>query len=153
MKFGFLLFPKHTQLDLTGPLEVFSRMNNVETALVWKTRDPVPPDRRMHILPTHTFEDARELDLIFVPGGPGQIDLMGIKKRWTTCALWQSAANGSLPSALALWFSQRQVCSQATGQCRTGLQLTNLVYAVPILLVSAWSEIETGLPAQELHQA
>lgn len=76
MNFGLLLFPKLTQLDLTGPLEVFSRMNGVETALIWKTREPVPSDRGMRILPTHTFDEARELDLIFVPGGPGQIDLM-----------------------------------------------------------------------------
>jgi hypothetical protein len=30
MKFGLLLFPGLTQLGLTGPLEVFSRMRGVE---------------------------------------------------------------------------------------------------------------------------
>ncbi|WP_158964527.1 DJ-1/PfpI family protein [Chachezhania sediminis] len=76
MKFGLLLFPNLTQLDLTGPLEVFSRMNGVETALIWKTLDPVSSDRGMRILPTHTFEEAGKLDLVCVPGGPGQIELM-----------------------------------------------------------------------------
>lgn len=76
MKFGLLLFPNLTQLDLTGPLEVFSRMSGVETLLIWKTLDPVSSDRGMQIIPTHTFEMAQDLDLICVPGGPGQIELM-----------------------------------------------------------------------------
>ena len=90
MKFGLLLFPKLTQLDLTGPLEVFSRMNGVETALIWKTRDPVPSDRGMRILPTHTFDEARELDLIFCArrtrpdrfdGGPRNTELSAARRR------------------------------------------------------------------------
>ena len=76
MKFGLLLFPDLTQLDLTGPLEVFSRMPGVEVALIWKTLDPIMSDRGLSLLPTHRFETAETLDLICVPGGPGQIALM-----------------------------------------------------------------------------
>ena len=39
---GFLLFPNVTQLDLTGPAQVLSRVPGARTHLAWKTRDPVP---------------------------------------------------------------------------------------------------------------
>lgn len=68
---GFLLFPKLTQLDMTGPYEVLARLPNSEVHLVWKTREPVPSDHGMTILPTTTFESCPALDLICVPGGPG----------------------------------------------------------------------------------
>jgi len=76
MKIGLLLFPKLTQLDLTGPLEVFTSMPGADVSLIWKTLDPVVSDGGMSILPTQTFEECAHLDLICVPGGPGQIDLM-----------------------------------------------------------------------------
>lgn len=108
MKFGLLLFPHLTQLDLTGPLEVFSRMSGVETALVWKSLAPVPSDRGMRILPTHTFETARNLDLICVPGGPGQIELMQdaetldyLREVAAECQWVTSVCTGSLVLAAA----------------------------------------------------
>jgi cyclohexyl-isocyanide hydratase len=76
MKIGLLLFPKLTQLDLTGPFEVFTSMPGADVSLIWKTLDPVVSDGGMSILPTQTFEECSHLDLICVPGGPGQIDLM-----------------------------------------------------------------------------
>jgi len=76
LSIGLLLFPKLTQLDLTGPYEVLVRAPDSQVHLIWKTRDPVVSDRGMAILPTATFADCPPLDLICVPGGPGQIDLM-----------------------------------------------------------------------------
>ncbi|MGK3126057.1 DJ-1/PfpI family protein [Candidatus Pantoea formicae] len=73
---GLLLFPNLTQLDLTGPWEVFARMPGVSNYLVWKDRQPVMSDRGLAILPTATFDDCPPLDLICIPGGPGQIALM-----------------------------------------------------------------------------
>jgi len=40
-RIGFVLFPRLTQLDLTGPYEILSRMRDAETLLVAKTLDPV----------------------------------------------------------------------------------------------------------------
>ena len=37
---------------------------------------PVKTDRGMEIVPTVTFADCPQLDLVMVPGGPGQQDLM-----------------------------------------------------------------------------
>jgi len=71
LRFGFLLFPNVTQLDLTGPFEVLARVPGAELHLVWKTRDPVRSDSGLTILPTTTFAEAPDFDLFLVPGGPG----------------------------------------------------------------------------------
>lgn len=76
MSIGILLFPRITQLDLTGPYEVFSRMPNTEVHLIWKTINPVISDKGLTILPTKTFKDCPKLNIICIPGGPGQVDLM-----------------------------------------------------------------------------
>jgi cyclohexyl-isocyanide hydratase len=71
-----LAFPKMTQLDLTGPFEVFARFKELKIHLVWKTLDPVADASGLRILPTHAFKDSPQADILFVPGGPGQLDLM-----------------------------------------------------------------------------
>lgn len=76
MQIGLLLFPKLTQLDLTGPFEVFARMPGAKVHLIWKTTDMVTCDRGLGLRPTTSFADCSPLDVICVPGGPGQIDLM-----------------------------------------------------------------------------
>ncbi len=73
---GLLLFPKLTQLDLTGPLEPLSRLSDSRVHLIWKTLDPVASDRGLALLPTTTLETCPALDVILVPGGAGQIELM-----------------------------------------------------------------------------
>jgi cyclohexyl-isocyanide hydratase len=74
--FGFLLYPGLTQLDLTGPAQVLSRAPGAVMHYVWKTRDPVPSDAGITIVPTDTFADCPQLDLLCVPGGAGQVPLM-----------------------------------------------------------------------------
>ncbi len=71
-----LLFDGFTQLDLTGPYEVLARMPETEIALVAKSLEPVRSDTGLRIVPTHTFADAPEHDVLFVPGGPGVNEAM-----------------------------------------------------------------------------
>jgi cyclohexyl-isocyanide hydratase len=71
-----LLYPGLTQLDLTGPLELFQRIPDSKVHLAWKTRDPVFSDGGFGLLPTTTLADVPPLDLLFVPGGGGQLALM-----------------------------------------------------------------------------
>lgn len=71
-----LLYPNLTQLDLTGPYEVFGRFPELTLDLVWKTRAPVADCRGLTLLPTHDFADCPQADILFVPGGPGQLALM-----------------------------------------------------------------------------
>lgn len=73
---GLVLFPKLTQLDLTGPLEVFSRVPGAQVHLLWKDKNPVASDKGFAIVPTTSFAECPALDVICVPGGPGQVDLM-----------------------------------------------------------------------------
>ncbi|WP_370151598.1 DJ-1/PfpI family protein [Ferrovibrio sp.] len=76
MQIGLLLFPDLTQLDLTGPFEVFARVPGAQVHLVWKNLDPVRCDRGLRMLPSTGFADCPQCDVICVPGGPGQIALM-----------------------------------------------------------------------------
>jgi len=71
MEIGLILFPRLTQLDLTGPFEAFARIPNANVHLIWKSIEPVVSDTGLRILPTITFEDCPDLDVICVPGGPG----------------------------------------------------------------------------------
>jgi len=73
---GFLLFPKVTQLDFTGPLQVLSRLPGAQIHLVWKRIEPVPSDTVLTLQPTTTFADCPQLDVICVPGGFGTDDLV-----------------------------------------------------------------------------
>jgi cyclohexyl-isocyanide hydratase len=73
---GMLLYPGLTQLDLTGPFEVFHRIPQTSVHLVWKTLDAVAADSRLSILPDTTLAACPDLDVLFVPGGRGQTPLM-----------------------------------------------------------------------------
>lgn len=73
---GMLLFPKMTQLDFTGPFEALARIPNAQVHAIWKTKAPVLSDSGLAILPSMTIADCPPLDVICVPGGPGQIELM-----------------------------------------------------------------------------
>ena len=81
---GMLLFPRLTQLDLTGPYEVLARLPNTTVHLVAQGLDPVKTDRGLMIVPTVTYADCPQLDVVVVPGGPGQQELMD--------ASWQIAS-------------------------------------------------------------
>ncbi|MGD0015357.1 MAG: DJ-1/PfpI family protein [Bryobacteraceae bacterium] len=98
-----LLYPKLTQLDLTGPFEVFSRMSNTQVHLLWKTRDPVMSDGGLALLPTMTLDECPQLDVVFVPGGAGQTALMDdtavlgfLAKHGATARYVTSVCTGSL---------------------------------------------------------
>jgi cyclohexyl-isocyanide hydratase len=73
---GMLLFPRLTQLDLTGPYEVLARLPSTKVLLVAHSLAPVETDRGLTIMPTTTFAHCPPLDVIVVPGGPGQQGLM-----------------------------------------------------------------------------
>ena len=76
LRIGFLVFPKITQLDMTGPHEVFARMPGREIHLVWKSLEPITEAGGMRLMPTTTYADCPQLDLICVPGGPGMNPLL-----------------------------------------------------------------------------
>jgi cyclohexyl-isocyanide hydratase len=71
LSIAFVLFPHVTQLDLTGPLQVLSSVPDATLHLVWKSIEPVPTDSVLTLLPTTTFADCPQCDVICVPGGFG----------------------------------------------------------------------------------
>lgn len=103
LEIGFLLFPRVTQLDLTGPAQVLSRVPNARVHLVGKTMEAVPTDVGFALNPTTDFAQCPALDVLCVPGGFGIVDLLddtetlgflrsaGIGARYVT-----SVCNGSL---------------------------------------------------------
>jgi cyclohexyl-isocyanide hydratase len=72
VKVGMILFEGMTQLDLTGPLEVLSRLPDTKIYLVSRSLEPVKSDRGLTIVPDTSFENCpQDLTVLFVPGGPG----------------------------------------------------------------------------------
>jgi cyclohexyl-isocyanide hydratase len=71
LQVGFVLYPRLTQLDLTAPWELFARLPDVRVHLAWKDLGPVVSDTGLAMLPSVTFAECPDLDLVCVPGGPG----------------------------------------------------------------------------------
>jgi cyclohexyl-isocyanide hydratase len=71
LQIGILIFPNVTQLDFTGPLQVFSSLPDTTVHLIWKRIEPVKSDTVLTIMPTVGFADCPQLDVICVPGGAG----------------------------------------------------------------------------------
>jgi len=76
LQIGFLVFPNVTQLDLTGPVQVFSSVPGAKLHLIWKRIEPVQSDSVLVLTPTTTFAECPQLDVICVPGGFGTSDLL-----------------------------------------------------------------------------
>ncbi len=76
LQIGLVIFPKVTQLDLTGPVQVFSSVPGAKVHLIWKRIEPVTSDSVLTITPTISFADCPQLDVICVPGGFGTDDMV-----------------------------------------------------------------------------
>src|SRR5215471_16527113 len=98
MRVAMLAFPKLTQLDLTGPHEVLARLPGATTLVVAKTQQPIVSETGLALVPNATFADVPAADILFVPGGYGQIAAtddaetlawlraVGREARWVTSA-------------------------------------------------------------------
>ncbi|MFJ1298576.1 DJ-1/PfpI family protein [Pseudomonadota bacterium AL_CKDN230030165-1A_HGKHYDSX7] len=76
MNVVMLLYPRLTQLDLTGPFEVFTRVKEMRLALVSSQAGLVTDSGGLRLFAEHGYDDCPPADLLFVPGGPGQLELM-----------------------------------------------------------------------------
>jgi cyclohexyl-isocyanide hydratase len=76
LSIAFLLFPNVTQLDLTGPAQILSRLGKTKLDLVWHNLDPVMTDAGFAIVPTATFAEVAKADILCVPGGFGTTDVI-----------------------------------------------------------------------------
>jgi cyclohexyl-isocyanide hydratase len=107
-----LIYPGVTQLDFTGPLEAFQRVREIRVRLVWKSMEPVTcaalSQDPFRVLPTARFEDTKSADVLFVPGGPGVVELLNdtetlaFLRRVAPTARWiTSVCTGSIVLAAA----------------------------------------------------
>lgn len=72
---GMLAFPGLTLLDLVGAHTALT--GPCETVLISKTTDPFRTDTGVEMRADVAIADApRNLDVLFVPGGPGQVEVM-----------------------------------------------------------------------------
>jgi len=93
-------------------------MPGAEVHLLWKILDAVHSDKGLSLLPTARFADCSRLDVICVPGGPGQVDLMDdevtlefIRRIAENCRLITSVCTGSLVlGAAGLLTGYRATC-------------------------------------------
>ena len=71
IKIGMILFPNMTQLDFTGPYEVFSRLPNAKVYLLASTLAAIYSESGLTLFANTSFQRSPTLDVLFVPGGLG----------------------------------------------------------------------------------
>ncbi|TGD99435.1 DJ-1/PfpI family protein [Methylobacterium nonmethylotrophicum] len=103
LQIGLLVFPDVTQLDMTGPVQVFSSVPGARVHLIWKRIEPVPSDGPIVLTPTTTFADCPPLDVLCVPGGYGTDPLLAdrevldfLRKQAAVARYVTSVCTGSL---------------------------------------------------------
>ncbi|MER5743513.1 DJ-1/PfpI family protein [Streptomyces sp. NPDC059913] len=119
MQIAVVLFDRFTALDAVGPHEMLARLPGAETVFVAGRTGPVRNDTGgLSLLAERTFADVTAPDVLVVPGGPGQRDLMAdpellgwlrtadATSTWTT-----SVCTGSLLLAAAGLLTGRRATS------------------------------------------
>lgn len=76
LNIGFLIFPEMTALDCIGPAQILGPLPGARLHFIWKSLEPVTTDSGFAINPTTDFAGCPALDIICIPGGPGQMMLM-----------------------------------------------------------------------------
>ena len=74
---GLVIYPKMTHLDVLGPHQVFALIPDARVHILWKTKDPVTSDEGLIILPTTTFAESPQLDVLCIGGAEiGYVEMM-----------------------------------------------------------------------------
>ncbi len=72
----FILYPKLTQLDFTGPYEVLARMPGAEAIIASKDGGELVTEMGLTFANLRALADIDRADMIMIPGGPGQTAAM-----------------------------------------------------------------------------
>lgn len=106
--FVFPLYPRVTQLDFTGPFEVFTRLPNAKCVLASVVGGDLEADGGITFSKVQRLSDIERCDLICVPGGFGTIEAMEdqqllteIRRLAATVRYVTSVCTGSLVLAAA----------------------------------------------------
>lgn len=119
MRIAILLFDRMTALDAIGPYEVLRYVKDAEMVFVGKRAGEVRAGSdHLGLVADAALADVPEADVVLVPGGPGQLDLMADDEvhawlrqvdrtsTWTT-----SVCTGSLVLAAAGLLTGRKATS------------------------------------------
>ncbi len=77
MNIVFVLFDNVTQLDFSGPVQFMSRIPGAKIFVTSKDGKAVTTDCSFSILPTNSFAECPQADIICVPGGHGVREAIG----------------------------------------------------------------------------
>lgn len=103
LRIGLLVFDNITQLDMTGPYEVFIKFPDASVDLISHSLDPIVAGGGMKIVPSATYANCPQLDIVCVPGGAGMNPLLNdaatldfLKKQAPGAKYVTSVCTGSL---------------------------------------------------------
>lgn len=117
----FALYPRITQLDFTGPFEVFSRLPDARCVLASTRGGELDAGNGLHFAGLARLDEILHCDLLCVPGGYGTIDalddaayLAALRRLAATARYLTSVCTGSLLLAAAgLLENRRAACHWA----------------------------------------
>ncbi|HWH31352.1 MAG TPA: DJ-1/PfpI family protein [Egibacteraceae bacterium] len=108
MRIAIPLYDRMTALDAIGPYEVLARIPGAEVVFVGHAAGEVRADQRLGLTADAVLEDVPAPEVVLVPGGPGQADLMGderllswLRRTHETTTWTTSVCTGSLLLAAA----------------------------------------------------
>ena len=108
LQIGFVLFPNLLNLDFAGPWDVLANLPGATLHVVAKDLAPIVSSSGLSVLPTITFANCPQLDLICVPGGAGHLDAMEdeatldfLRQQEPGCRFLTSVCTGALVLAAA----------------------------------------------------
>jgi len=76
LSIGALVFSRMDQIDFTGPFSVLSRVPDATVHVIGRSREAVKDHKGFVLTPAVSLSEAPPLDVLLVPGGPGQEALM-----------------------------------------------------------------------------
>lgn len=108
LRIVFILYPRLTQLDFTGPYEVLARVPNTEIVIASKEGGALRTEMGLTFADLTKLADVDGADMIMIPGGPGQTDAMQdiefmahVKRLGASAKYVTSVCTGSLILAAA----------------------------------------------------
>jgi putative intracellular protease/amidase len=119
MDIAILIYDRFTALDAVGPYEVLSRLPGAKVTFVAEHAEPKRTDTgQLALLADATIAELGHPEIVLVPGGPGQADLMddGPVHEWLRTAdatsTWTtSVCTGSLVLAAAGLLTDKRATS------------------------------------------
>lgn len=76
LSIGIISFPSMDQIDLTGPFEVLVRLPDTTVHILGTEKGPFKDYNGFTLTPDLPLQEAPFLDLLVIPGGPGQEAVM-----------------------------------------------------------------------------